>query len=143
MDRACPGCRAKGRDSTGNHLFLLSDSSGWYCNRCGHWEPHIEGEEHVELPLATEPDKTGLQMLSEAQNLPFRKEYRGIPAFVAEVFGVRMECSPTTGDVETSFYPIKKKGKITAYKTREHPKKFSSFPKGGMKGDTELFDMGS
>ena len=36
-DTACPQCRSKGRDRTGNHLMLFDDG-GAYCNRCEYTE---------------------------------------------------------------------------------------------------------
>lgn len=143
-DRACPQCKKHGRDRTDNHLFLLKNGNGWYCNRCGYFEPtdSVDSEEH-EVAVPPEPDERGLALLSEAQVLPFRKEYRGIPAFVAELFEVRAECSTETGDVKVSYYPAKKNGKLIGFKTRTHPKKFWSFPKGALKGDVDLFGRGT
>jgi len=140
MDKACPSCRKQGRDSTGNHLFLMEDKKSWYCNRCGYFET---SETAIEPDEIEESYPTNKKSLEDAMQLPFRKAYRGIPAFVSELFGVRMECNPSDGEISKSFYPVHKKGEITAFKTRGHPKDFSSFPKGGMKGNTELFGYGS
>jgi len=120
---------------------------GKYCNRCGYYEAPGKGSSEavseLQAPLPSPKDKSGLSRLVEVNTYPFRKEYRGIPAFVAELFEVRMECDSATGEVAASYYPVKRKGEIVGYKVRKHPKIFSSFPKGATKGEVDLFGCGT
>ncbi|NOR58445.1 MAG: hypothetical protein GQ474_07980 [Sulfurimonas sp.] len=123
-DTGCPKCMEAGGDVTKNHLILFEDGGG-YCNRCGYTQKP-EGEENMAISL------------EEIATFKTREEYRGIKQIVAEAFGVKMSVNGL-GDMDASFYPVKKKGKIVGYKQRIHPKKF--YAVGDIKGDTELFGV--
>jgi twinkle protein len=86
----------------------------------------MENEESYKVSVVKDKD---IRFVSE---LPTRPAYRSISEEVAKVFGVK-------GKDNISYYPIYKKGKLSGYKLREHPKTFKSI--GDCRGATELFGV--
>jgi len=129
-DKPCPSCRSRGRDRSGNHLFLLEDGVTWYCNRCHYIE---KGEQ-----LYSEPEQKNYVDISTISELlsgeiPDRK----IRSSTSENYGVKLEYDPSTRDIVKHFYPITKDKVITGYKVRALPKVFASV--GDSKGKVDLF----
>lgn len=139
-DSACPTCRSRGHDKTGNHLIhMRNEDNGeeWAtCNRCGHYEEITESNKEefekirkVQVELSPEELK---EVLSEVEELPIMElTSRGINKSVAERYGVRVGLSATNREVISHFYPKEKDGVITAYKIRNlDPKDFYSIGNG-------------
>lgn len=132
-DGPCPSCRAKGRDSTGNHLqYWKNDENGdeWvYCSRCGHYEKltdenraDLESVRQVRREL-TEEERQAI--LDEVSELPIQElTSRGIRKEVAERFGVRVGLSATNREQISHFYPKEKDGVVVAYKVRSLSPKY-------------------
>jgi twinkle protein len=125
-DAPCPGCRAKGRDSTGNHLILF-DNGGAYCNRCGYTERRHAASW---FPVHLEEENNNMTTEVSVQDYleyPIRAlPHRGIRKEVAEHFQVRVALSETDGQTITStFYPVFKNKSLSAFHIRMMPKTFT------------------
>lgn len=127
-DTACPQCRSKGRDSTGNHLILFEDGSAW-CNRCSYREhQHNEGNLiKIDRPTPSKRDlKRSVMQLNEVKELPFASlKSRGIDKDIAQHLGVKVEYDESTGQEIAYYYPVTRDSKVIAYKKRKLPKDFS------------------
>ena len=132
MDKACPSCKSKGRDTHSNHLFLLKDGINWYCNRCGYKEVGTSSS------LQT-TDYSGEYMnAADVPALPYKAiKERRLTQSTCEHFKVRTEASETTGEAYAHYYEVRKDGKVCGYKKRTLPKTFSAV--GDTKGAVELF----
>ena len=99
----CPGCRAKGRDKSGNHLMLFRDG-GSYCNRCGYSEPpstFTKPTETASLDAVGVQRKIDYVMENSAiAAVPHRK----LKQHTCEQFGYRTEFSREDGTTP-SCYP--------------------------------------
>lgn len=144
-NRPCPRCREQGRDRTGNHLFLSRNGRTWLCTRCGHTEHNDSNGSVSEGHTDVDPTRAHTLHHGQRGNMTFKKhEYptlaisdRKIRKETCEFFGVMTSCSETTGEPEAHYYPVTKKGELTAYKVRKLPKQF--FTEGDMKGAVDLF----
>lgn len=136
-DTACPSCRAKGRDTKGNHLILFQEDDkkwGW-CNRCHHHEI-LEGG--YEPPPRRERTPEDIQreldevLTYQTKALTTRKISRA----TAEYFGVRVGVSMEDGStVVEHYYPRTRDGVLAAYNVRVlDPKAFyyRGSPRGGV-----------
>jgi len=105
-DTACPGCRAQGKDKTGDHLMLFEDGGG-YCNRCDkYYDVNIlTGETKIKEEQAVE--KVSKPSGGEIRAL----EDRGITQEIAEVYGVYSTS-------EKHWYPRTVDGEIVGFKVR-------------------------
>ncbi|MGL5016384.1 MAG: DnaB-like helicase C-terminal domain-containing protein [Bacteroidales bacterium] len=128
-DSACPGCRAQGRDATGNHLlhFINTETQEkWVsCSRkCGHYEVVDAGNaEHWESQLNDKVEKTPEQIaqaLAEVAELPIKElKSRAINLAVAERFNVRVALNQTDGETPVAhYYPKTIDGLIVGHKVR-------------------------
>lgn len=127
-DAPCPGCRAKGRDRTGDHLILF-DNGGAYCNRCGYTERRraaSDGSSYTEYQ-EEEQDMISPVNVEDYLEYPIRAlPQRGIRQEVCEHFQVRVSLSETDGSTITSvFYPIFKQKQLSGFHVRLMPKTFS------------------
>lgn len=113
-DEACPECRKKGRDRTGNHLIVFADG-GRHCNRCGYT---VKPNQEIEMP--------------EELSI-MKQEFRGVLPSTYKAYGVKAEFDEGTGDLEKLYYPYGK-----GYKVRKLPKEF--YASGKMDG--KLFGQG-
>lgn len=134
-DTACPKCREKGGDKTGNHLMLFDNGSA-YCNRCGYsvkeYEPGAVSEHKpVKRAQHMSADMTVISGLPSVQI-----DDRMISKQTVDHYGVKMAMSETTGQVADHFYPYTQDGEVTGYKQRRLPKQFATV--GNVK-ECELF----
>ena len=129
-NRACPSCVSRGRDVTKNHLFLHKSGDFWLCTRCGYTEP-AEGREEKkkDVPRMSQFVKRDLPTPAIAD--------RGIREATAAYFSVMTSFNEETGEPEAQYYPVTRKGELTAYKVLKLPKQF--FTEGDMKGAVDLF----
>lgn len=135
-DTACPKCREKGGDKTGNHLMLFADG-GAYCNRCGFTAKDYDPDGDVVVPHRSRSVSSNSVDVTVIGTLPTSQiNDRMISKDTALRYGVKMGMSETTGDVADHYYPYTKDGEITGYKHRRLPKQFSTV--GDVKG-CELF----
>jgi twinkle protein len=136
-DKACPACRAKGRDSKENHLILFQDGEKKWgkCNRCGHYEAP---EGNLEYTPRSERSPEELKAeLEEVLTYPCEPlTTRRISKATANWYGVRVGLSPANGkDVIEHYYPRTKDRKLVAFNVRNlDPKGFyyRGSPKGGV-----------
>lgn len=144
-DEPCPGCRAQGRDRTGNHLMLFADG-GAYCNRCGYT---VKSGSHTNELAAKSSDESGhpipsLQLgkgsrfpgahsdrdnnkmsmktptIEDILSYPIRAiPERGISLETCQHLGIRVAVSEKDGSTITDhFYPVYKKGRLSGFKGR-------------------------
>ncbi len=145
---ACPSCRDKGGDSTGNHLMVFESGKG-YCNRC----PKHFSEEEVK---AAKEEKYGNRRrfqkskfqeaykynkgltLEDMPHLGFLGDkHRGITAETDRHFGIRTQVDERNGKPLARFYPYHVEEELFGYKNRKLPKEWES-DIGTIKG-TDLF----
>ena len=148
-DSACPGCRAQGKDATGNHLQHWKNHDNgeeWAkCNRCGHYEAinegNREGYEAARNVVSVKSPEEIAAALAEVAELPIKEiKVRSVSHAVAERFGVRVGLSYTDGETPVSVYtPKTVDGELVGYKVRnlEH-KSFYAVGKGSQ---TDLFGI--
>ena len=131
-DTACPGCRAKGGDSSGNHLILFDNGKN-YCKRCGQGydlEKGLEEDDEPETNRSTkrltrsryEPPELTVEQVKE---FPYKAlDIRGIKREVVEMYKVKCEVHETTGEVKRVYWPILTPGKIAlaGFKTKDYSK---------------------
>ena len=129
-DEPCPSCRAKGKDTTGNHLIIYSNG-GKYCNRCKYIvRPGVKSEE--------EPGYTK-ESVETIINLPSRGiPERRISEEATTFFDIKITVSEEDGSTVTAhYYPYYREGTLCGYKKRIIPKKFLSI--GSLKGAVAFF----
>ena len=132
-DEACPQCRERGGDKTGNHLILFDDGNK-YCNRC-HYFVTADGSETLTGERVPEP-MTGKLTFKEVQELPtFGIPHKKITAATCEHFGVRTEFNGQ-GEPSGTWYPHYTEGKLDGYKGKDSDKNFAAV---GSIGGGELF----
>jgi len=115
-NRKCPKCEELGRDSQGDHLFLMEDQETWCCNKTEIHPMYIEGGGEPEDKM----DVKGIVQLPIVAD-----EDRCISLETATHFGVRTEFSPEDRSVRAKYYP-ETSGGLLGYKCRLMPKKFYS-----------------
>lgn len=141
----CPECRAKGNDSTGNHLMVFESGSG-YCAKC----PKSFTKEMIE---SSEDDKkvykrkhrysyqnsyTKELQLSDMDYLGFIGDTsRGISSETDRYFGIRTEIDENTRKPVTRYYPYYIEKDLSGYKPRNLPKNWGK-DIGSIKG-SDLF----
>jgi len=143
----CPHCRAKGGDSTGNHLMVFKDGKG-YCSRC---PKHFTVEE-----VQAAKDAKNTKRQSRFERSTFQKSYkkeltiediqyfgflgdahRSISAETDRYFGIKTEVNQSTGQSITRYYPYYVEDDLYGYKVRGLPKNWKT-DVGTIKG-TDLF----
>ena len=145
-DTACPSCRAKGRDTKGNHLILFQEDDkkwGW-CNRCHHHEVFEGGYQVPERRTKTQEEiKVELEEILGYQSKALTS--RRITLETAKWYGVRVGVSMENGsDVVEHYYPRSRDKELAAYNVRVlDPKAFyyRGSPAGGVDpfGYAQLF----
>lgn len=124
-NRRCKKCTELGRDSTGDHLWKMSDGKRWCCNKPCH-PVYYEDEDGV----SKEDVSDHMDTVESIEMLPFLEDVdRGISKRTSERFGVRTELSEETGLPVAVYYPITSNGEVVAYKRRGLPKSFRVVPK--------------
>ena len=127
-NRRCPKCTELGRDSTGDHLWKMSDGETWCCNKPCH--PVYYEDEDGTSKKATEVYEGTMDTVDSIKSLPLLEDRdRGITQRTSERFGVRTELSEETGQPIAIYYPITSDGKVISYKRRGLPKSFCVVPK--------------
>lgn len=117
-DEACPNCRSKGHDRTGNHLIIFSDG-GKHCNKCGYTANNKQDK--IEMQV-----KTKSTDIKAIKDLPIKAlQDRGIDQTTCELYGIRTAFDESTGKPDSYYYPITVRGSVVAYKQRKLPKTFS------------------
>lgn len=111
-DSACPSCRAKGRDKTGNHLIHF-DNGNKFCNRCGYKEGnHTVNEEEVYSNVN----------IKDVEKFPcIAISPRGLLTDPSGHFNVHTSMSEENGQPENVYFPVySKKGEIVGWKCRSY-----------------------
>jgi twinkle protein len=147
-DAVCPGCRAEGRDSKGNHLILFEGEDGTRfakCPKCGHYEKDTST---LTLNAKKEWNQDELsRRLGEISAYPIKDlASRRIPDWVCEHFGVRVGLSTLDGkSIIEHYYPrFNAEMQLCRYNVRVcDPKAFYSIgPNGIPFGANRLDDKG-
>lgn len=145
---ACPRCRKKGRDSTGDNLKVYGSGQGAYCWSCGFtipseehmlkmgWSEEEEEEEVSTREPITPEENEKLKSITGLEG----KGYRGIRDETSRYFGVRYSYDPETGEPIAQYYPATIEGRLVGYKVRRFPKDFKNPGPIGETGKTcEMF----
>lgn len=137
-DEACPSCRAKGRDSTGNHLMIF-DNGTKYCNRCGHFEDNNNKPMSKKSNVTVLGKPTWECSVEEVRgnttitDLPSR----GISREIADRFGATTELDTAIREPINHFLPYYQGQNIVGYKVR--PTKEKAFGAVGTLKDVDPF----
>jgi len=127
-DEACPSCREKGGDRTGNHLMIF-ESGNKYCNRCGYRE--------TDAAPSQEDYELSYMKVEEVAALPtFGIPHKLINAETAKYYGIRTSFDGR-GEADGFYYPHTVKGEVTGFKHKTYPVK--GFYSVGDCKDGELF----
>lgn len=130
---ACPACREKGGDSTGNHMMIFESGRG-YCNRC----PKHFTKEEVEAAKKPQASRRARKSyggssgynnynkgltLDDMPHLGFSGDkLRGISAETDRRFGIRTEFDTSSGRALARYYPYYLEDELYGYKMRKLPK---------------------
>jgi len=120
QNRPCPKCRELGRDTSGNHLYLMRDDKTWTCSRDYHpkyWE--VDGESMVNQ----ESPKLTWETLQQLPSIAIKD--RALTKEVVEFYQIKVQFSEETGEIVSHYYPSFTNGKLVAFKKRNIPKSFS------------------
>lgn len=129
-DEACPECRARGGDKTGNHLIIFKDGNK-KCRKCSYFE---KGGAPVIAPEEREMSHSKMTVNLVA-NLPIKEmKARGIKKEVAEYYGVRTEVNEENGEDAAYYYPLTMDGTLKGYRCRRLPKSFSNVASSSLRG---------
>ena len=154
---ACPKCREKGMDNSGDNLMVYGVDregrhKGAHCwGGCGGFT--ILSEEELENRGITEEDKE-INLVGSLFNAEIHEKlkenttndsfgYRGIRKDTTTFFGVRHDINGQTGQVEAQYYPCTQEAnndmgfELTGYKKRIIPKDFAGIGETGK--DCHLF----
>ena len=145
-DAVCPGCRASGGDSKGNHLILFEGDDGKRfakCPKCGHYEREPKDLVMNEKKVWNADELA--ERLAEITTYPIRTlDDRRIPDWVCEHYGVRVGLSTTDGkSIVEHYYPrYDSKMQLCRFNIRVcNPKGFYSVGPNGLPfGINTLFD---
>ena len=128
---ACPKCRSRGKDTSGDNLVIYVGDGGSKCFACGYGVPS-EGyiEEGIKELSLEDIQKMNEKRITQEQYkaiksiTSFNDGYRGITKETNQFYGVRMEYDESTGDPIREYYPTTLDYKMAGYKPRELPKAF-------------------
>lgn len=148
---ACPKCREKGGDNSGDNLMVYgTDSSGRHKGAhcwggCGGFTiPSEEWYEQNGDIKEEEYDDMGTEFNPQI-HARMKEEYtydshgfRGVRGDTTKFFGVMHAINPQTGEVSEQLYPCTQNYALTGYKKRMNPKAFGS-PIGETGKECELF----
>lgn len=148
---ACPRCRSKGGDNSGDNLMVygLDENElhkGFYCFSCEYTHPSEQWlldntdsqDDYIEEDIVgSHFDKDVHEKLKSITGVD-SKNYRGIRSDISKPFGVRYEYSEVDGTIAKTYYPCTENYELVGYKIRSHPKTFSN-PLGTTGKGCELF----
>ena len=135
-NRACPACKAVGRDKNDDHLFLMKDGKAWACSKNSDLNPphppYIEG---AVQPKTFQQAVQQVVPIAASQPMPLRLSFeqiqqlgggaiRGVPEDVVNFYQTKIEYNPSTRDQVKDYYPLTSKGELVSYHIRELPKNF-------------------
>lgn len=134
---ACPGCRKKGNDNSGNNLHVYGPGRGAKCYaECGFKilsddfvaEHGLdEGEEQEEEEVVTRERITEEQLKQiKGYTGTAGKGYRKIRDETNQFYGVRYEYDEESGQPIKQFVPTTVDGKMAGFRTRVFPKDFTN-----------------
>ncbi len=132
---ACPRCRRKGNDKSGNNLKVYGEGNGAYCWACdftilsdkeraarGLDEDHEEEEEVSTREAITKEENDKLKKYTGIKS----QGWRGIKDETNKVAGVRYTYDDESGEPDAQYVPTTIGGKLAGYKVRKFPKDFTS-----------------
>lgn len=133
-NRACPMCKAIGRDKDSDHLFLMQDEQTWACSKNNDihppHDPYYEREGDRSVPTFQQA------IASQKENIPQstlgvddikklgHKSIRSIPDEIVGFYQIKMEFDQVTGQPTKHYYPMTSHGKLVSYHIRTLPKDF-------------------
>jgi archaellum biogenesis ATPase FlaH len=131
---ACPRCRKRGNDSSGNNLHSYGFGKGAHCFACGLSVPSDDYAEEQGWTLDEEEDDevSTREKITPEENEKIKsytstrgQGYRGIRDETNTFFGVRYEIDEETGKPCKQFVPTTISGELAGYRVRKFPKDFS------------------
>lgn len=133
----CPKCAKSGRDNSQDNLQVYGLDSegkirGAHCFACEYTIPSEEFLEGDDTESEEEYEIVGsefnLEIKEKIQSSTGMdpKGYRGIDQSVSKKYRVRYQYDEEDGSVQKTLYPCTRKGSLTGYKVRTHPKDFKS-----------------
>jgi archaellum biogenesis ATPase FlaH len=129
---ACPRCRRKGKDRSGDNLQVYSPTRGASCFSCGWTIPSVEYmksngwlDEEEDEPIVTrealtEDEKSQVKKMTSQKG----QGYRGIRDDTSIPFGVRYEYDTETGEPVAQYVPTTINAELVGYRVRRFPKDF-------------------
>jgi len=148
---ACPKCREKGGDNSGDNLMVygvdrnMDDGhKGAFCWSCEFTIPSSEWYEEHGMEEEKEYDYMGSAFNREiydrilGDTTSESQGFRGITPETSAFFKVRYEVDQQTGLIASQMYPTTLEYRMSGYKVRKVPKDFAS-PIGETGKDCELF----
>ncbi len=136
LNLACPSCRKKGGDSSGNHLMVFESGKG-YCTRC----PKHFSVEEVQV-VKDGKNSSGRRSFEKSQfQKAYQKEltvedmqhlgflgdkHRVIKPETDRHFGVRTKINESNAQPIARYYPYYVEDDLYGYKPRELPKKWGA-----------------
>jgi len=144
---ACPSCRSRGEDKSGDNLHVYGKCQGSFCFSCGFTELSDEEKEKRGLDRFIWDDNYEESVMSKEPLTPEEiekiKGYTGtsgkggrcITDETYKAYAVRFEYNTSSGAVVKHYYPITKDYKTTGFKLRIIPKEFSSVGQFGKTSD--------
>lgn len=150
---ACPSCREKGGDSTGNHLMVFEDGGG-YCNRCPkkftkEQVDKVTDDRNIKPSYSNTNNrspssyqysrnhKVNLTLEDMAHLGSIGDKLRKISSVTDRHFGIKTEISVSNRSSLSRYYPYYVKDTLFGYKKRILPKDWGT-DVGTTKG-TDLF----
>ena len=131
---ACPRCRRKGEDTSGNNLHVYGYEQGAHCWSCGWTIPSLEHREAMgwDEDEQEEDEVVTREAITEEENKRIKKQtttdgrdWRGIRRETNRFFGVLYEIDPETGEPCKQLVPTTIDYKLVGYRVRKFPKDFS------------------
>jgi hypothetical protein len=132
---ACPRCRRKGRDNSGNNLHVYGPGKGAFCWACDFTIPSDEhreamgwDEEEQEEDEVVTREKITAEQNEQIKSYTGTKGlgYRGIRDEINVYFGIRYEYDEETGEPIKQYVPTTVGYELAGYKTRVFPKDFTN-----------------
>jgi len=130
-NRPCPKCRAEGRDSTGNHLYLSKSGEVYICRKrdeCGavydYDDPVLEQDQDFDYMSRKRTESRSSKEVSTDIHAIHGLPYGAIPdrclsKETVEYFKVKLGYSEVSGEVSEVHFPIVKDRRIIGYKTKK------------------------
>ena len=132
-NKPCPTCREKGGDSTGNHMMVKDNGTG-YCSRCNKHFSKEEVESSADKRTSRRAPRQTYQQsyqkkltIDDIAHFGFLGDkHRGITPDADRHFGIKTEVSEGNRKPLKRYYPYYVEDELYGYKVRELPKRWDT-----------------